>query len=69
MSSPVLDAQDHPLTVDGGRVSRTAAENAVVPAHPRDTPTPALHPLPASGRIGVYTRSVVVVEDCIGGPT
>ena len=29
----------------------------------------ALHPLPASGRIGVYTRSVVVVEDCIGGPT
>jgi len=32
----MLDAQDHPLTVDGGRVSRTAAENAVVPAHPRD---------------------------------
>jgi len=32
VSSPVLDAQDHPLTVDGGRVSRTAAENAVVPA-------------------------------------
>jgi len=32
----VLDAQDHPLTVDGGRVSRTAAENAVVPAHLRE---------------------------------
>ena len=56
MSSPVLDAQDHPLTVDGGRVSRTAAENAVVPAHPRDTPTPALHPLPASGRIDSTSR-------------
>ena len=29
----------------------------------------ALSPLPASARMGVYIRSVVVVEDCIGGPT
>jgi hypothetical protein len=28
-----------------------------------------LHPLPASRRIDVYIRIVVVVEDCIGGPT
>jgi hypothetical protein len=37
----VLDAQDHPLTVDGGRVSRTAAKNAVVPAH-QPAKSPAL---------------------------
>ena len=30
-------------------------------AHPREPEAPALHPLPASGRIGVYTRVVVVV--------
>ena len=31
--------------------------------------TSTLYPLLARGGIGVYTRSVVVVEDCIGGPT
>ena len=30
-------------------------------AHPREPYPPALHPLPASGRMGVYTRVVVVV--------
>ena len=30
-------------------------------AHPREPQAQALHPLPRSGRIGVYTRVVVVV--------